>query len=149
MADTSHTRSASPSAGYAPESTERMTGWAGWVAFAGVMLIVVGCIQAIQGLVALFYRSYYLVGPNGLVVSVDYTAWGWVHLALGIVAVAVGIGLFYGNIVARVAGVALAVLSAILNVLFIAAYPVWSVIVVAVDIIVIYAIVVHGRELKV
>ncbi|MEN3301765.1 MAG: hypothetical protein V7633_3823, partial [Pseudonocardia sp.] len=72
----------------------------------------------------------------------------WVHLILGILAVATGFGLLAGNTAARVVGIVLAVLSAILNLAFIAAYPVWSTIVIAVDIIVIYAIVVHGRELK-
>jgi hypothetical protein len=79
---------------------------------------------------------------------VDYNVWGWVHLILGILAVATGFGLLAGNTAARVVGIVLAVLSAILNLIFIAAYPVWSTIVIAVDIIVIYAIVVHGRELK-
>jgi hypothetical protein len=79
---------------------------------------------------------------------VDYNVWGWVHLILGILAVATGFGLLAGNTAARVVGIVLAVLSAILNLVFIAAYPVWSTIVIAVDIIVIYAIVVHGRELK-
>jgi hypothetical protein len=84
----------------------------------------------------------------GLVVNVDYTAWGWIHLIVGLVAIAVGLGLMAGNMVARIVGVIFAVISATLNVLFIGAYPVWSTIVIAVDVIVIYAIVVHGRELK-
>jgi hypothetical protein len=102
----------------------------------------------IEGLVALFDRGYYLVAPSGLVLSVDYTTWGWVHLIIGILAIVTGIGLIAGNMVARVVGIILAVLSAILNLVFIAAYPVWSTIVIAIDVIVIYAIVVHGRELK-
>jgi hypothetical protein len=79
---------------------------------------------------------------------VDYNVWGWVHLILGILAVATGFGLLAGNTAARVVGIVLAVVSAIVNLAFIAAYPVWSTIVIGVDIIVIYAIVVHGRELK-
>jgi hypothetical protein len=132
--------------GYA--SRESVTGWAGWVAFAGIMLILLGFFQAIEGLVALFKNDFYLVGPEGLVVNIDYTAWGWVHIIIGAAAIAVGVGLMVGNMVARVAGVGIAVLSAILNLVFISAYPVWSTIVIAVDVIVIYAIVVHGRELR-
>jgi hypothetical protein len=90
----------------------------------------------------------YLVTPSGLVLSVDYNTWGWAHLIIGVLAVATGIGLIAGNMLARVVGVILAVISAILNLVFIAAYPVWSTIVIAIDVIVIYAIVVHGRELK-
>jgi hypothetical protein len=120
----------------------------GWVGFAGIMLTMLGFFQAIEGLVALFNDGFYLVRPNGLVVSVDYTAWGWTHLILGAVAVAVGFGLMVGNMFARVAGIAIAMISAILNLVFISAYPVWSTIVIAIDVIVIYAIVVHGREMK-
>jgi hypothetical protein len=111
-------------------------------------LILLGFFQAIQGLVAIFDPGYYLVGPEGLVVNVDYTAWGWTHLIVGLLAIAAGAGLLMGNTVARVVGVVLAVVSAVLNLAFIAAYPVWSTIVIALDVIVIYAIVVHGRELQ-
>jgi hypothetical protein len=127
---------------------DQVTGWTGWVVFAGLMLVMLGLFQAIEGLVAIFDQGYYLVGSEGLVVNVDYTAWGWVHLILGVLAIAAGFGLIAGNMAARVVGVILAVLSAILNLAFIAAYPVWSIIVIAIDVIVIYAIVVHGRELK-
>ena len=124
------------------------TAWAGWVAFAGVMLIVLGAFQIVQGLVALFDDGFYLVRSSGLVVDVDYNTWGWLHTGLGIIAVLTGIGLLAGNMVARIVGVAVAALSALVNLAFISAYPVWSMIMIAVDIIVIFAIVVHGRELK-
>jgi hypothetical protein len=148
MTDTSHTRSDSTSADYASGGTGEVTGWAGWVGFAGIMLIMLGIFQAIEGFVAIFDNGYYLVRPNGLVINVDYTTWGWTHLIIGLIAIAVGIGLMTGNMAARIVGVIIAVLSATLNLLFIGAYPVWSTIIIAVDVIVIYAIVVHGRELK-
>jgi hypothetical protein len=107
---------------------------------------MIGSFQAISGLVALFNDDYYLVGKNGLVVSVDYTAWGWVHLVLGVVAFLTGIGMMIGQTWARVTGIILAVLSAIVNLAFAAAYPVWSVLIIALDVIVIYALAVHGRE---
>jgi hypothetical protein len=146
MTEAFHTSGSSHEDYYSPDT--EVTGWAGWVAFAGIMLIMLGFFQAIQGLVALFNDGFYLVRPNGLVVNVDYNAWGWTHLVLGAVAVAVGFGLMVGNMFARVAGIAIALISAILNLLFISAYPVWSTIIIAIDVIVIYAIVVHGRELK-
>ncbi|HKS48874.1 MAG TPA: hypothetical protein VJT49_27950 [Amycolatopsis sp.] len=123
------------------------TGWTGWVAFGGIMLILLGLFQAVEGLVAIFDHGYYLVTSAGLVVNVDYSAWGWLHLALGILAVVVGIGLMTGNKVARVAGVIIAALSAIANLGFVAAYPVWSLLVIALDVLVIYAIVAHGEEM--
>jgi hypothetical protein len=125
-----------------------MTGWAGWVVFAGVMLLMLGAFHVIEGLVALFNDGFYVVRPSGLVVNVDYNTWGWLHLILGVIGIVIGLGLLKGNIAARVAGVILAGLSAIVNLAFIAAYPVWSTIIIALDIIVIYAIVVHGRELQ-
>jgi hypothetical protein len=69
-------------------------------------------------------------------------------VVIGAVAALTGVGLMAGNMVARMVGVVIAVLSALANLAFISAYPIWSTIVIALDVIVIYAIVVHGRELK-
>jgi hypothetical protein len=122
--------------------------WAGWIFFAGVMMIILGSFEIIAALVALFNDQYYLVASSGLVVSVDYSAWGWVHLVLGLVAVGAGIGVMMGQMWARVIGIILAGLSAITNLAFIAAYPLWSTLVIALDVIVIYALAVHGKETK-
>ena len=92
----------------ATQSAEQRSGWAGWVGFAGIMLIMLGVFQAIEGFVAIFDDGYYLVRPNGLVINVDYTAWGWLHLIIGLIAVAVGVGLMAGNMVARIVGVIVA-----------------------------------------
>jgi hypothetical protein len=127
---------------------EEATGWVGWVVFAAVMMGILGVFHAIAGLTALFNEEYYLVGQNGLVLEVDYTTWGWVHLLLGILVVLAALSLAAGHMFGRVAGVILAAISAVANLGFLAAYPVWSVIMIAIDVIVIYAIVVHGRELE-
>ena len=124
------------------------TAWAGWVVFGGVMLMMMGAFQVIEGLVALFDDGFYLVRQNGLVVNVNYNTWGWIHLLIGVVAVLAGIGLLAGNMIARIVGVVAAFLSALVNLAFISAYPIWSAIVITLDVIVIYAIIVHGRELK-
>jgi hypothetical protein len=124
------------------------TAWVGWVMFAGVMMVILGVIEAIEGLVALVNDDYYLVAGNELVVSVDYTTWGWVHLVLGIVIAAAGLGVMVGQMWARVIGILLAALSAIVNIAFLAAYPVWSTIIIAIDVLVIYALTVHGKETK-
>jgi hypothetical protein len=124
------------------------TAWVGWITFAGVMMILLGAFQAMEGLVAILNDDYYLVGRTGLAVSVDYTAWGWVHLLLGIVVAAAGLGVMVGQMWARVVGIIVAVLSAIVNIAFLAAYPVGSAIIIAVDVLVIYALTVHGREAK-
>jgi len=130
------------------EGTPDASAWTGWVVFAGMMMIMLGCFQAIEGLVALFKDTYYVVRPSGLLVHVDYTTWGWVHLAIGVIAALAGFGLLAGNMLARVVGVGIAALSAIVNMAFISAYPIWSIIIIAVDVVVIFAICVHGRELK-
>src|SRR3954469_7331204 len=112
------------------------TGWTGWVVFGGVMLIMLGAFQIIQGLVALFDDGFYLVASNGLVVNVNYNTWGWVHTAIGVIGVLAGLGLLAGNRGARVGGGAAPFLSALVNVAFISAYPVWSTILIPIDVIV-------------
>jgi len=144
MTDTSRRRDPETYVRYETEPTA----WAGWVVFAGVMLIMLGTFQIIQGLVALFDDGFYLVAPSGLLVDVDYNTWGWVHTGIGVIGVLAGLGLLAGNMAARIVGVAVAFLSAIVNLAFLSAYPVWSTIMITVDVIVIYAIIVHGREVK-
>jgi hypothetical protein len=124
------------------------TGWSGWVVFAAVMTIIVGAFQIIEALTALFRDTYYLVGHNGLLLRVDYTGWGWIHLIIGALLVFTGFALLSGKMWARVAGVALASLSLLANLAFIAAYPWWTVTVIALDVFIIFAITVHGGELQ-
>ncbi|BFU43217.1 hypothetical protein [Krasilnikovia sp. MM14-A1004] len=124
------------------------TAWVGFVLFAGIMMLMLGGFQVMEGLVAIFRDEYYLVTRNGLVLTMDYTAWGWTHLVIGLVAIAAGLGVLMGQMWARVTGIVIAVVSALANLAFLPAYPVWSSIVIAVDVLVIYALAVHGRELK-
>jgi hypothetical protein len=124
------------------------TGWVGWIVFAGVMMLVLGLFHAFQGLIALFQNDYYLVASNGLTIHLDYTAWGWTHLIFGLVVVAAGAALLVGQMWARIVAVVLAVVSAVVNAGFLAAYPIWSAIMIAVDILVIWALTVHGGEMR-
>ena len=124
------------------------SGWAvSGIVFAACVLTLIGFFHAIAGLVALFKDEYFLVGNSGLVVNVDYTTWGWVHLILGIVVGIAGAALFAGATWARIVAVLLALFSAIINLAFTSAYPIWSAIMIAVDILVIYAVTAHGREM--
>lgn len=125
-----------------------MTGWEKWVGFAGVMLVLLGFYQAMEGLVAILNPGYFAARSGRLAVPVNYTTWGWTHLVIGVVAVLAGIGLFLGNTAARIVGVGIAALSALVNVLFVTAYPGWSVVVIFVDVVVIWAITMHGGQLK-
>ncbi|HKS45754.1 MAG TPA: hypothetical protein VJT49_11715 [Amycolatopsis sp.] len=131
----------------AGERTEARSAWLGWIWFAGAMMILLGLFNAIEGVVALFNDRYYVLGPQGLLVF-DLTGWGWVHLIIGALAVVTGIALFSGATWARVVAVVLAVINAIAQLAFLSAHPVWCTIVIALDVIVIWALVVHGAEAK-
>ena len=119
-------------------------GWYGWIAFAGTMMLMLGSFHVFAGLVALFEEDYFLVTQSGLVISADFTTWGWTHLILGAVVAVAGGALFSGATWARVVCVVIALLSSIVNLAFLSAYPLWSGIMIAVDILVIYAVTAHG-----
>jgi hypothetical protein len=145
---TMHGAANAPGAAPAPHGrTRRRTGWVGWVYFAGTMLILLGSFNAIEGLVAIFNDQHYVPTRQGLLVF-DLTTWGWIHLIVGGLAVIAGVGLFTGAMWARVFGVALAGINAIAQLAFLSAYPLWAVIVIALDVLVIWALVVHGAEAK-
>ena len=124
------------------------TAWVGLVVFGGVMLMLSGGFQIMQGFVAILRDDYYYVTRGGLLINMDYTAWGWTHLIIGLIAVGTGIGLLAGQMWARVLGIVIAVVSALANLAFMSAYPIWSTIIIATDVLVIYAITMHGSEVK-
>lgn len=125
----------------------RQSAWVVWVNFAGVLLMLLGSFHVIQGLVALFRDEVYIVGRHGLIVNVSYTTWGWVHLAWGVVAILAGICLLAGQMWARVVAVVVAFVSALMSVSFMPAYPIWSVMMIALDVVIIWAVAVHGGQL--
>jgi hypothetical protein len=110
------------------------------------MMIVAGTFHAMAGLVGLFNDAYWLVPSSDLVVTVDYTTWGFVHLVLGVLAIAAGAGILAGQAWARLTGVVLAVISALVNIAFLAAFPLWAMLIIALDVLVIYALIAHGKE---
>jgi hypothetical protein len=125
------------------------SGWAvGFILFAAIMMIMVGIWQALQGLIAIFENEFYVATRNYLF-EFDATAWGWIHLLIGLLVAFAGWGLLSGRTWARVVAITLAVLSAIANFLFIPYYPFWSLLIIAVDVFVIWAIAAHGREVAV
>lgn len=130
----------------AREQDRRSTGgaWSGWIVFASTLMVILGSFHAIAGLVGIFDEDYYRVGENGLVVSVDYTTWGWTHLLLGILVACAGGALLRGAMWARIVAIVLAVASSIANLVFMAAYPLWSLIMITINFLVIYAVTVHG-----
>lgn len=132
-------------AAHAGQAHEQPSGWRGLIVFAGTMMILVGTFHVMAGLVALLEDDYYHVGSGGLVVSISFTAWGWVHLILGLVVAIGGGALMSGRTWGRVVAVAVAMVSAFVNLAFMNAYPLWSTIMITIDILVIYAVTTHGE----
>jgi hypothetical protein len=132
----------------AARRAEEASGWAvGVTLFAALMMIMAGCWQAFAGLVAVFENEFYAATRNYLF-QFDATTWGWIHLILGAVVALAGFGLLAGQTWARVVGITLAVLSAIANFLFIPYYPFWSLLIIALDVFIIWALAAHGRGLR-
>ena len=123
------------------------SGWAGWGTFAAVVLIVGGGVDALNGLQAIIGpNTEYYVGKAGIF-SVNVQAWGWWHLILGVLLLLVGIALAFGATWARITAIVLAALNAILQITLITAQPWLSLVVLALDVAVIYALTVHGKEI--
>jgi hypothetical protein len=117
-----------------------ISGWAvGGLAFAATVLIIVGIFQAIAGLVAIFDDDFYVVARN-YTFDLDTSAWGWIHLVIGVLLVFVGWSLFARRPWAAVTAIMLAALSAVANFFFIPYYPFWAILVIALDVWVIWSL---------
>jgi hypothetical protein len=125
-------------------TASRISNTTGWLSFAGIVAFVVGVFNVMDGLVALFRNDYYLVTSQDILVF-NFTAWGWIWLILGLAQIAIGVGLLMGRPWARTAGVAMAVLVAIGQLAFLRAFPVWSVLVIAMCVLLVYALTAHPR----
>jgi hypothetical protein len=125
-----------------------VTGWVGWIWFGGMMMILSGLFNIITGLAAAVTRQVYVQTPNRILLF-DTTTWGWIHLALGVLILITGIAVTVGQNWARVIGSILVMLNALTQLTWIAVNPWWSLAVIAIDVLVLYAIIVHGREARV
>jgi hypothetical protein len=123
------------------------TGWVGWGYFASFMMMLLGVFEGIAGLAAIFKDNFYVVTENQLLVF-NFKTWGWISLILGIVIFMAGLELLRGALWARVVAVLLAGLSLIANMSFVQAYPIWSIAMMVIDVLIIYALTVHGAELR-
>lgn len=129
-------------------NNKQVTGWVGWIYFAGFMMLILGILQMIAGLTALLNDQYYLVGRDSLLVF-DFTTWGWIHMLVGLVVTLAGTAVIGGHLWGRIVAVFLVTLSIIANFVFLPAYPLWSLTIIVIDILIIYALTVHGRETEV
>jgi len=116
------------------------SGWAmAGVAFAATMMLMIGAFQAIAGFAAILDDEYFVL-VRGYAFDLDITAWGWIHLILGLAMIVTGIGLFSRAVWAGVIAVFLVVLNAIDNFFFIPYAPFWSLLLIALDVWVIWAL---------
>ena len=115
------------------------TGGRGWYDFAGAMFGIVGAFNAIQGLSAILKKEYF---AGGTLVYDNLQFWGWAWLIIGVVQIAAAIMLFSGQ--GRVLGIVLAALSAVVSFTSLGAYPVWSIIVIALDVLIIHGLTVSA-----
>lgn len=128
-----------------PQDTKPSAWASGLILFAGVMMALAGSFQALAGLVAIFQDEFYVATPNYLM-QFDTTTWGWIQLLLGIVVLGAGFAVMSGQTWGRVVGIILAAVSALANFAFIPYYPFWSMTIIALDVFIIWALAVHGRE---
>ncbi|MBP7807329.1 hypothetical protein KA047_02425 [Candidatus Saccharibacteria bacterium] len=131
----------------AVNNNNNVTGWTGWVYFAGFMMIINGVLQGIAGLTALLNNEWLVVTENKLLL-LNFTTWGWVHLLLGVVILMAGFYVMHGAVWARAVGVILASLGVVINLAYVNAYPLWSLAIILIDVLVIYALTVHGGEVR-
>lgn len=117
----------------------------GWVLFAGIMLFMAGMFGTFDGLVAIIRDEVFLVTDDEIIL-LDLTAWGWVHLIVGPICLVTGLAVLSGQFWAVILGVLLAMTSATTQILFITVFPWWSLAIIAIDILVIYGLIVHGTE---
>lgn len=119
---------------------EPVSGWAlGGITFAACVLVLIGSFQAIIGLAAIFDDQFYVVARN-YTFEFDTSAWGWIHLLLGVLLFATGLGLFGRQAWAGATAIVLASISAIVNFFFIPYYPVWAIVVIALDVWVLWSL---------
>jgi hypothetical protein len=118
----------------------------GWSAFAAFMLMMIGIFQGLAGLGAIINDDRFIVGEDAIL-QLDVSQWGWIHLIVGILVFLCGLGIFSGNVLARTVGVLVALGSAITNFVWLPIQPVWSSIMIAISVAVIWALTAHGRDI--
>ena len=122
-------------------------GTGGWVSFAATILILSGAFSLLPGFIALIGSNVYYTVKGGTLFLFDLTGWGWWNLIIGVVLLLTGFAVLTGATWARVLAIIAAGLSAIGQMLLLPAQPWWSVIIITIDVLIIYAVTAHGRDL--
>ena len=113
--------------------------------YAGIMLLLTGAIQVFEGIATLFNNNVFSTTVD-YIYKLNPTVWGWAHIALGLLLGVAGFYLLSGKLWARIVGIVAAFLGVLVNFLYIPYYPVWSILIIALDLLVIWALIFHGRE---
>jgi hypothetical protein len=108
-------------------------------------MVILGCLDAIWGLAAILNDEVVVVGGNGALI-LDITTWGWLQLILGAVVGFTGLGLIVGNEAARVLGIILLALNAVLQVVWFPAAPLWAFLIIILDVVIIYQLTVNWTK---
>ena len=130
---------------YVPSGYDEERGQ-GWVTFAGILLLIVGTLNTVEGIAAIDKASFFVANTH--YIAGDLRAWGWTVLFLGIAQILIGLGVMARNQFSRWAGVAILGLNSIAQLMFIPAYPFWSLAIFALDILAIYGLVAYGSRLS-
>ena len=123
-----------------------VTAWASLVVLAGMLLAVAGVFTLIQAVYAL--TGHLFAAADGQPLLLDLTAWGWLHLVLGALQLLVGLAVLQGATWARLTAAVVVGLSAISQMMFLPTYPVWSMLLITLDVLVIWALCMHGTEVR-
>ena len=130
--------------------SERMpsTAAVGWISFAGILMVVVGGFKILQGLGWVINSKHHFPDGNDAVFGQSATSWGWFQILLGVVILLAGFAVFSGNVLARTVGVIGAVISMFSSFASMTFYPFWALAIIAIDVAVIWALTVHGRDIQ-
>ena len=114
----------------------------GWITFAGLMIVLVAILNMIDGIAAISSSDFF-VGDARYVFS-DLNTWGWIVFGTGVLQLLVALGIWAGNQLARWLGILIVSLNAVAQLLFLPAYPFWTLSIVTLDVLVLYGLVAHG-----
>lgn len=124
-----------------------VSGWTGWIVFAAALMVIGGVLQILYGLAAIMHAHWFVyAGDHAYLINT--ASWGWWLILVGILIGVSGALLWNGNMFGRVIGAVLAFLSLLANLAVFASAPVWTILVIVADVLVIYAIVAHGNEMR-
>jgi hypothetical protein len=130
--------------------SERMPSRAavGWISFAGFLMMIAGGFKMLQGLGWLINSNNVFPDSKDAILGLNTTAWGWFMILLGAVLLLAGLAVFTGNVLARTVGVIAAIVSAFSAFASMTFYPFWALVIIAMDIAIIWALTVHGRDIQ-